>query len=237
MTAPSSETVEGTFAGIAPRYDLANHLLSFGMDFSWRRRLVRTCLATHPSEVLDLATGSGDVAFALGAALPSESEIIGLDFCQPMLDQAIIKSKGRGSPSNLKFLLGDCLNLPFDDASFDAVTIAFGLRNLEDRGRGLSEMLRVLRPGGRLLVLEFSKPFLLLRPFYFLYLHAVLPVLAWLITRDRKAYQYLGSSIHGFPDRKGLTKEFLEAGFAKVEVASLTGAIVAIHSAEKSASD
>ena len=236
MTAPRSETVERTFAGIAPRYDLANHLLSFGMDFSWRRRLVRSCLAAHPSEVLDLATGSGDVAFALGAALPSKSEIIGLDFCQPMLDQAIIKSKDRGSPSNLKFLLGDCLDLPFAEEAFDAITIAFGLRNLEDRARGLSEMLRVLRPGGRLLVLEFSQPFLLLRPFYFLYLRAALPALAWLITRDRKAYQYLGSSIHGFPDRRGLTKEFLEAGFDKVKVTALTGAIVALHSAEKSAS-
>jgi demethylmenaquinone methyltransferase/2-methoxy-6-polyprenyl-1,4-benzoquinol methylase len=236
MTTPRSATVERTFAGIAPRYDLANHLLSFGIDFSWRRRLVGMVSTGESTRALDLATGSGDVAFALRAALPMETEIIGMDFCQPMLDQATRKFAERGEPANLKFMRGDCLDLPFEDSSFDVVTIAFGLRNLNDRSRGLSEMLRVLRPGGRAFVLEFSQPVLWLRPFYFLYLRVVLPVLAWLITGDRKAYQYLGSSIQGFPDRRGLTEEFLEIGFAKVKVTALTGAIVAIHVAEKSAS-
>ena len=235
MTGPRSESVERTFAGIAPRYDLANHLLSFGMDFSWRRRLVRMTSVSDPSRVLDLATGSGDVAFALRTTLPVNTEIIGLDFCQPMLDQAIRKSGERGAPSNLKFLQGDCLDLSFEDGSFDAITIAFGLRNLEDRTRGLSEMLRVLRPGGKLFVLEFSQPFIWLRPFYFLYLRVALPVLAWLVTGDRQAYQYLGSSIQGFPDRRGLTEELLAAGFSQVEATALTGSIVAIHVAEKHA--
>ena len=193
-------------------------------------------LASQPSFVLDLATGSGDVAFALQSRLSAESKIIGLDFCQPMLDQAIRKARDRGLPANLEFQRGDCLDLSFEKESFDVVTIAFGLRNLEDRARGLSEMLRVLRPDGSLVVLEFSQPVFWLRPFYYLYLRGILPVLAWLVTRDRKAYQYLGSSIHGFPDRKCLTKEFLEAGFDKVKVTALTGAIVALHSAEKSAS-
>ncbi|MBG29949.1 MAG: bifunctional demethylmenaquinone methyltransferase/2-methoxy-6-polyprenyl-1,4-benzoquinol methylase UbiE [Opitutae bacterium] len=237
MTTPRSEAVERTFAGIAPRYDFANHLLSFGIDYSWRRLLVHSCSASHPDKVLDLATGSGDVAFALERALPKEADVIGLDFCQPMLDQARLKWKDRGSPSNLKFLHGDCLDLSFADGSFDAITMAFGFRNLEDRPRGLSEMLRVLRPGGRLHLLEFSQPFLVIRPFYYFYLRAVLPLFAWLVTGDRKAYQYLGSSIQGFPDRRGLTGELLEAGFGKVSARPLTGAIVALHVAEKKSSD
>lgn len=238
MTAAAkAEDVEKTFAGIAPRYDLANHLLSFGFDFSWRRRLVRTCAANQPARVLDLATGSGDVAFALRSTLSEDSEVIGLDFCQPMLDQAERKAKERGSPSNLRFLQGDCLNLSFEDESFDAITIAFGLRNLEDRARGLTEMHRILRPGGSLLVLEFSQPELWLRPFYYLYLRGLLPVLAWLITGDRSSYQYLASSIKGFPDRSGLTAEFAASGFSNVTCVPLTGAIVALHVAEKSSAN
>ena len=234
---PKAEAVETTFAGIAPRYDLANHLLSFGMDFGWRRRLVQNCSATQPNRVLDLATGSGDVAFALRTVLPRDAEIIGLDFCQPMLDQAERKAKERGAPPNLHFSQGDCLALPFDDESFDAVTIAFGLRNLEDRSRGLREMLRVLRPGGRLLVLEFSQPKIWLRPFYYLYLRAALPILAWFVTGDRRAYQYLASSIQGFPNRFGLITELGAVGFSQVGCTPLTASIVAIHLAEKSPAD
>ena len=233
MTAPQAKAVERTFAGIAPRYDLANHLLSCGMDYLWRGRLGRRVAAMNPKQVLDLATGSGDVAVSLRDALPAETEIVGLDFCQPMLNQAERKASERGSPANLRFLQGDCLALPFEAASFDALTIAFGLRNLENRDRGLAEMLRVLRPNGNLVVLEFSQPVLWLRPFYYLYLRGLLPVLAWLVTGDRKAYQYLGSSISGFPDRSGLTSELSAAGFAKVTATALTGSIVAIHVAEK----
>ncbi|MFP6901329.1 MAG: bifunctional demethylmenaquinone methyltransferase/2-methoxy-6-polyprenyl-1,4-benzoquinol methylase UbiE [Opitutales bacterium] len=237
MTAPKAQAVERTFAGIAPRYDLANHLLSFGLDFLWRRRLVRMATASQSTRVLDLATGSGDVAFALRAGLPAETAIIGLDFCQPMLDQAIRKAMSRGSPSNLEFLRGDCLDLPFDEESFDVVTIAFGLRNLEDRARGLSEMLRVLRPNGRLLVLEFSQPYRWLRPMYCLYLKAILPIFAWLLTRDRKAYEYLGSSITGFPDRGSLSAELQAAGFTKVSSIAMTGSVVAIHSGGRGEAD
>ena len=237
MTVPEAEAVESTFAGIAPRYDLANHLLSFGFDFLWRRRLVRMALASPPTSVLDLATGSGDVAFALQSRLSAETKIIGLDFCQPMLDQATRKAMDRGLPANPEFLRGDCLDLSFEKESFDVVTIAFGLRNLEDRARGLSEMLRVLRPGGQLLVLEFSQPSFWLRPFYYLYLKAILPVFAWVLTRDRKAYEYLGSSISGFPDRKGLSAELQAAGFTSVSSVGMTGSIVSIHSGCKDAAD
>ena len=180
--------------------------------------------------VLDLATGSGDVLFALRDGLPHETAITGVDFCEPMLEEARNKRevKGLDEDSN-KFLWGDCLSLDFPDNSFDLITISFGLRNLADREKGLKEMNRVLKPGGRLIVLEFSQPFLWFRPFYYFYLRLILPWMARLVTGDRDAYLYLGSSISAFPDRFGLVKEFENAGFEKIRFTSLTFAIVALH--------
>ncbi len=237
MTEPEAEAVERTFAGIARRYDLANRLLSFGMDCIWRRRLVRMVASAEPKNALDLATGSGDVALSLRDALPADTEVIGLDFCQPMLDEAVRKARlaGETDASRLRFVRGDCLDLPFEEASVDALTIAFGLRNLEDRALGLAEMRRVLRPGGSLFVLEFSQPACWLRPFYYLYLKAILPLLAWVITRDRSAYQYLGATISKFPDLSELKAELEAAGFDLVTASSLTGSIVAIHHGVKEA--
>jgi len=234
VTTPDPDAVRATFEGIAPRYDLANHLLSGGLDFLWRRRLIREAKADQPRDVLDLATGSGDVALALREVLPIDVKVTGLDFCPPMLAEAERKRIVVGhSPDSLRFLQGDCLSLNFSDDSFDLVTIAFGLRNLCDRAVGLSEMLRVLRPGGRLLVLEFSQPFFFLRPFYYLYLRGFLPLFARWVTGDRKAYEYLGSSISGFPNRFGLAEELRQANFHKVGFVSLTGAVVALHMGEK----
>ena len=234
MTNPDPDVVRATFEGIAPRYDLANHLLSGGLDLLWRRRLIREAKADQPRDVLDLATGSGDVALALRKALSVEAQITGLDFCPPMLAEAERKRIAAGhSPDSLRFLQGDCLSMDFPDDSFDLVTIAFGLRNLCDRAIGLSEMQRVLRPGGRLLILEFSQPFFFLRPFYYLYLRLILPLFARWVTGDRKAYEYLGSSISGFPDRFGLAEELRQANFGKISFVSLTGAVVALHVGEK----
>lgn len=234
MTNPDPDVVRATFEGIAPRYDLANHLLSGGLDFLWRRRLIREAKTDQPRDVLDLATGSGDVALALRKALSVEAQITGLDFCPPMLAEAERKRIAAGhSPDSLRFLQGDCLSMDFPDDSFDLVTIAFGLRNLCDRAIGLSEMQRVLRPGGRLLILEFSQPFFFLRPFYYLYLRLILPLFARWVTGDRKAYEYLGSSISGFPDRFGLAEELRQANFGKISFVSLTGAVVALHVGEK----
>ena len=234
MTNPDPDAVRATFEGIAPRYDLANHLLSGGLDFLWRRRLIRETKADQPRDVLDLATGSGDVALALREVLPIDVKVTGLDFCPPMLAEAEHKRIAAGhSADSLRFLQGDCLSLDFSDDSFDLVTIAFGLRNLCDRAIGLSEMQRVLRPGGRLLILEFSQPFFFLRPFYYLYLRGILPLFARWVTGDRKAYEYLGSSISGFPDRLGLAEELRQANFGKISFVSLTGAVVALHAGEK----
>jgi demethylmenaquinone methyltransferase/2-methoxy-6-polyprenyl-1,4-benzoquinol methylase len=230
---PESEAVRQMFAGIAGRYDCANHLLSGGLDYFWRQALVDRVRKVRPAVVIDLATGSGDVAFALARSLPREVEIIGMDFCAPMLEIAEEKKRRRSKHENLHFSHGDCLDIPLPDKSADAATIAFGLRNFEDRGKGLREILRVLRPGGTLFVLEFSRPDAWLRPFYYFYLRCVLPHVAGLATGRPDAYRYLAGSIGEFPSRDALVGEFRASGFSSVAARKLSGSIVAIHEASR----
>jgi demethylmenaquinone methyltransferase/2-methoxy-6-polyprenyl-1,4-benzoquinol methylase len=228
--------VQSMFGRIASRYDVANHVLCGGIDIWWRRRLVATVKRGAPRSVLDLATGSGDVAFALGRGLPAETTILGMDFCQPMLDQAEAKKAAAAARyPNLTFVQGDGLALPLADGSFDAVTISFGLRNLADRALGLREMLRVLRPGGQLVVLEFSQPYAWFRPLYFFYLRRVLPRVAGWVTGDRAAYEYLNNTIAQFPGRAALAVEIAAAGFTDVQAEPLTLGTVALHSGRKPA--
>ncbi len=222
------------FGRIAHRYDLANRVLSCGIDIYWRIRLVSAVRDTHPKDVLDLATGSGDVAFALARGLSPGVCILGVDFCAPMLVEAEAKrALIKGSGARVEFKQGDALALPLPDGGFDAVTIAFGLRNMADRPKCLSEIRRVLRPGGRLFVLEFSQPWRPVRPFYSFHLRHVVPRLAGLLTGDRGAYEYLGDSIGGFPGRAGLSAEILGAGFASVTSFGMTMGIVALHEAQR----
>ncbi|MEX0332534.1 MAG: ubiquinone/menaquinone biosynthesis methyltransferase [Puniceicoccaceae bacterium] len=229
---PEGKSVQTMFSGISGRYDFANHFLSGGMDFYWRYRLVKAVARHEPSAVADLATGSGDVALALRDKLPVTCSIRGLDFCEPMLDEARRKQDERKLPGELSFGFGDCLNLPLADESVEAVTIAFGLRNLEDRHKGLCEMRRVLKPGrGALFVLEFTQPDAWMRPIYGPYLKYVLPQLARLATGDKAAYDYLAGSIEAFPDKASLSDELAAAGFSAIEATGLTGSIVAIHKA------
>lgn len=214
------------FAGIAPRYDLANHALSLGLDFHWRRVTVRRIAERAPGAVLDVATGSGDLALATRAACPS-ARVVGSDFCEPMLDRA--RAKGL-----TETVVADAQSLPFADDEFDAVTVAFGLRNMEDRHQAVREMARVLRPGGDLLVLDFSLPGnSFVRALYRLYLHRVLPAAAGLLTGRADAYQYLGASIEDFPSGRRMI-EFLEgAGLGGGSCQPLTGGIVSLYSARK----
>lgn len=231
---PDPAAVKSMFARIAGRYDLANRLLSGGTDVWWRRQLVRAVARRQPQHILDLATGSGDVAFAISKYLSGNVLITGMDFCQPMLDQAIRKQAAapRAFP-NVSFTAGDALQLPLADASFDVVTIAFGLRNLADRDRGLQEMRRVLRPGGTLLILEFSQPYRWFRPFYFFYLQRILPSIAGWVTGDKAAYDYLNRTIGAFPDRDALSTECTRAGFTRVTARPMTFGIVALHEATR----
>ena len=221
------------FAGIAGRYDVANHLLSGGIDFYWRRVLTRRVQRCDPKDVADLATGSGDVAFKLRDRMGKEVPVTGLDFCEPMLDEARAKRAAKPDYADIGFGFGDCMELPLEDASVDAVTVSFGVRNFEDRQRGLKEILRVLRPGGRLFVLEFSQPDRWFRPIYYLYLKYILPWVASLATGDKSAYDYLAGTIENFPTKQALAEQLQLAGYETVEATGLTFSIVAIHEAQK----
>lgn len=219
------------FGRIARRYDFANRLLSGGADVWWRRRLVAAVRRRKPKDVLDLATGSGDVALALARALGSGASIVGMDFCVPMLDEANKKLALAGRYPLVSFKPGDGMNLPLEDGSFDALTISFGLRNMADRHRALCEMQRVLRPGGSLHVLEFSQPVRGFAPIYFFYLKRILPILAGWATGDKEAYDYLCGSIQEFPGHNGISAEILGAGFKSVSAKRLSLGIVALHEA------
>lgn len=230
---PDPVAVNSMFARIARRYDVTNRLLSGGVDVWWRHRLVRAVRRGSPASVLDLATGSGDVAFVLAKHLPPATPITGMDFCQPMLDEAVIKQQSSGLFPNITFQQGDGMALPLADASFEAVTISFGLRNMADRHRALSEMHRVLKPGGRLFVLEFSQPYRWFKPVYYFYLKRILPGIASLVTGDRGAYEYLCGSIEKYPGHEEMSAEIKRAGFRSAQVTRMTFGAVALHAAAK----
>lgn len=214
------------FDSVAPRYDFLNHLLSCGSDGWWRRKVAAAVCRHGPKRLLDLATGSGDLLRLLERRIAGLEEAWGIDVSPSML--AMARTKG------LRHLLqADALALPFGDGSFDAVTVAFGLRNFADRGRGFAEMLRVLRPGGVAFILEFSRPWAWLAPAYFYYLERLLPEIARLCGGPREAYQYLASSIAAFPRPRDLAQEMERAGFRSVRFQRLTGGVVALHEGEK----
>ena len=228
---PDPKAVNTMFARIAGRYDIANHLLSGGIDYWWRQRLVRAVYDSHAASVLDLATGSGDVVFALADGLAPGVTLLGMDFCQPMLDEAVKKREENHRWTHIEFRLGDGMALPLPDASFEAITISFGLRNMVNRAKALQEMRRVLKPDGRLFILEFSQPMVWFRPFYYTYLKCVLPTVAGIITGDRSAYEYLCGSIEQYPDRIAMSEEIRQAGFNSVRALPLSFGIVALHEA------
>lgn len=218
--------VQEMFGSIARRYDLANHLLSCGIDLYWRRRAAEIVAGWRPHRIADLATGTGDLALALQKKL-SDAEIVGVDFLPEMLDLAQRKGVRQ-------IVLADAMNLPFGDASFDCVTIAFGLRNLENWAAALAEMSRLIKANGRLLVLEFSLPTTpILRAFYRFYLHRCLPLFGSFLTGTKSAYDYLGDSIEEFPSGGAMCELMAENGFTRPTFEPLTGGIVAIYTAEK----
>lgn len=213
------------FATIARRYDFANHVLSGGLDFFWRRRAAQLVKAWNPLHLLDLATGSGDLALTLARACP-RSHILGADFCPPML--AVARQKGLRN-----LVVADGLALPFADESFDVVTVAFGLRNMASWSGALAQMTRVLKPGGHLLVLDFSVPPPPIRWFYRPYLHHFLPRIAAWVTGDRAAYDYLGDSIENFPHGSAMCQLLEEAGLRGSHWERLSGGIVTIYTGER----
>lgn len=229
LNAPGKrQAVRAMFAEIAPTYDRLNHLLSLNIDKRWRRFTVRQLadvLARPGAVALDLCCGTADLTLELAR----RARVVGCDFCHPMLVIGVDKVESK-QPARAALVEGDALRLPFADASFDAVTVAFGLRNLEDVGAGLSEMRRVLRPGGRAAVLECSRPVVpLLREAYEFYFHRVLPRVGALVSGSRGAYSYLPASVRNFPDQRRLAAMMKEAGFVNVKYHNLSAGVAALH--------
>ncbi len=225
--------VESMFDRIAYRYDLLNRLLSGGIDTQWRRKAVRHALKNKPVHALDLATGTGDMAILLARFAP-QCKIVGLDLSGNMLEIARAKIQKRNLTDRVTFQQGDSENLPFNDNTFDAVTVAFGVRNFENTLRSLEECNRVLKPNGQITILEFSKPST--SPFkqlYFLYFKYVLPFIGRITSRDSKAYKYLFESSQVFPAGTEFVKILEEAGFTSIIYKSLTLGICALYSGRK----
>jgi demethylmenaquinone methyltransferase/2-methoxy-6-polyprenyl-1,4-benzoquinol methylase len=229
---PEGKQVQAMFTGIAGRYDLLNHVLSGGVDFWWWWRMARASGAGPGLRYLDVAAGTGDSSLALARR---GAEVVSTDFTHAMLRLGPAKFRRKGL-DELVFASSDAdaQALPFKDATFDGLTICYGIRNVEDRARAYAEFLRVLRPGGRLTILEFSSPVIPgLKQFYDWYSLKVLPRIGGWISGDAGAYTYLPESIRGFPVQQALARELEAAGFAAVRWTNLTGGIVALHQGTK----
>jgi demethylmenaquinone methyltransferase/2-methoxy-6-polyprenyl-1,4-benzoquinol methylase len=222
---PDAAYVRDAFARIADRYVLTNHLLSGGADLWWRKVVTRRIRRWNPARVLDVASGTGDLALAIQDACP-DCEVIASDFCPEMLAHAA----SRGLPQTV---VADALNLPFEDDGFDVVTVAFGLRNMAGYPQALREMRRVLKPGGRLVILDFSLPKGVLRRPYRFYLHRVLPKFAGWLTGEKDAYEYLGGSIEQFPSGAVMTALLEQCGLTKAGATPLTFGVVSIYEGTK----
>jgi len=228
----TARAIRSMFSGVAPRYDFLNHALSLRRDIAWRRataQALRSVLERPDSVVVDLCCGTGDLAFAFERY--AAGMVLGADFCRPMLQRARRKARPDGA---VFFLEADALRLPLSDESADAVAIAFGFRNLANYGRGVQEMRRVLRSGGWLAILEFSRVQMpIFRSLFQFYFHHLLPWLGSWVSGVKGPYQYLADSVSRFPDQETLAAFLSEAGFRDVRYANLTGGIAALHLAMK----
>ena len=227
------EQVAEMFDRIAFRYDLLNRFLSGGIDIGWRKRAIRQLIPYHPGTILDVATGTGDMAILMTRYLPS-ARITGIDISAGMLDIGKQKITRLKLDSRIQLQMGDSERILFPDNSFDAVTVAFGIRNFEDLEKGLSEMLRILKPGGRLLVLEFSQPRQKgLRYLYSLYMRLVASPVGRLLSRNREAYQYLHVSVKAFPEGKELLGILDRTGYTNTRLNRLSLGICTIYQGAK----
>jgi demethylmenaquinone methyltransferase/2-methoxy-6-polyprenyl-1,4-benzoquinol methylase len=222
LLAKEGVEIRGMFGRIAHRYDLLNRMLSLGRDVSWRKTVAQRVAAVRPKRVLDVCTGTGDLALAI-----HEAAVVGADFCLPMLAVARAKTATRGR--HVTLCAADALHLPIADASVDVVTVAFGVRNFADLGLGLSELVRVLRPGGLLLVLEFSRPRGPMGPLLGWWARSVPPRIGRLISGDSEAYTYLPASVSSFPEGAEMCRVLETAGLRNVEVVSLTGGVASLY--------
>lgn len=226
------EEVASMFNNIAGNYDFLNHFLSMGIDKLWRKKVVKIVKKVKPTEILDVATGTGDLAIALLKAEPKK--IIGIDISEGMLEKGKEKIKDLKVDQTIHLEYGDSENIHFEDNRFDAITVAFGVRNYQNLDKGLSEMYRVLKPNAPLVVLEFSKPSnWFFKQIYFFYFCNVLPFIGRMISKDSRAYTYLPESVRAFPDGSVFANKLKEAGFKTVKCTSLTFGISTIYEAVK----
>lgn len=220
------------FDNISEKYDFLNHFLSMGIDVGWRKKVVKIIGKQHPNSILDIATGTGDLAIMLSNL--NVSEIVGLDLSEGMLAVGKEKVKAKNLSKIITMIQGDSENLPFTDNRFDAITVAFGVRNFENLEKGLSEILRVLKPQGKLVILEFSKPeSFAMKHLYGFYSTVILPVLGRIISKDRSAYTYLPESVAAFPYGKAFNNILKNIGFTAIENQTVSFGIATIYSASK----
>lgn len=227
------EQVAHMFNNIARRYDFLNHFLSLGIDNIWRRKAINR-LRDIPAEpvILDVATGTGDLAIA--ALKLNPQKIIGIDISEEMLNIGIKKIRKKGFQDVIELKKGDCENLEFNNDFFDGITVAFGVRNFENLNKGLSEMYRVLKPGGKAIILEFSKPRVFpVKQLYYFYFKAILPLLGKVISKDRSAYTYLPESVNAFPEREIFIQELESVGFKNSIFKPLSFGIATIYAGVK----
>ena len=225
-----AELVKGVFDSVASRYDIMNDLMSGGLHRLWKRRTIEQAGVRKGHVVLDLAGGTGDLAQAFAKQVGTDGHVVLADINAAMLRQGRSRLIDAGVAGNLSIAQVDAQNLPFDDNTFDRIAIAFGLRNVTDKDAALQSMFRVLKPGGKLLILEFSKPNAALKPAYDLYSFKVLPLLGKFVANDADSYQYLAESIRVHPDQETLLGMMQDAGFERCRFQNLAGGIVALHS-------
>ena len=226
------EEVAEMFDNISAKYDFLNHFLSLGIDKLWRKKAVKLLKPLQPKRIIDLATGTGD--FAIAALKLNPSEVIGVDISNGMLEKGRIKMKNKKVDHIVQMVNGDSENLPFEDDYFDALTVGFGVRNYENLEKGLAEMLRVIRPGGMAVILEFSKPkkFPIKQLFNF-YSKRIIPFLGKTISKDNSAYAYLPESVEAFPEGKDFTNILVKIGYKDVIAKPVSGGIATIYTGKK----
>ncbi len=231
-----TQQVEAMFDGIAPTYDFLNHTLSLGIDKGWRTKAIKALGRHEPRRVLDVATGTGDFAIQT-ARLLHPAEIVGVDISEGMMDVArrkVEEQRDALQGTSISFAKEDCLHLSFVDASFDAVTVAYGVRNFQDLDAGLAEMYRVLRPGGHLLIVELATPPRFpMRQLFYLYSHIIMPLAGKLISGDSRAYSYLPATMEAFPQGEVMEEILSSAGFVRVQWKRFTCGICTMYLAEK----
>ncbi|AZB07965.1 bifunctional demethylmenaquinone methyltransferase/2-methoxy-6-polyprenyl-1,4-benzoquinol methylase UbiE [Chryseobacterium sp. G0162] len=229
--ATKKSQVEDMFDNIAPKYDLLNRVLSMKIDILWRNKLVKWMKNDNPQEVLDVATGTGDLAITIEKG--TGSKVVGLDLSQQMLNVGVIKIKKLKLDGKISMQKGDAENLPFEDNRFDAVSVAFGVRNFENLTKGLAELRRVVKDNKSVYILEFSKVEGFMGPLYMFYFKNILPAIGKLVSKDNRAYTYLPDSVNAFPFGEKMKQILLDTGFKKVEYKKLSLGIATIYKATK----